>query len=166
MLRNLFVLILMLALCVPTVHAAANLPAEGVVGWIYDGDTFNLEGVGKVRLLGIDTPERKPSGRDRFYQRMGVDAVTLRKVSKAALYFVIKHAKGKRVTLAYDHETHDQYGRLLAYVYLPDGRLLNGLLLEEGLASVFRKYSFAMKEEFLELENLARGQGVGMWLLR
>ncbi|RME39217.1 MAG: thermonuclease family protein, partial [Deltaproteobacteria bacterium] len=41
----------------------------GRVSWIYDGDTLKVEGIGKVRLLGIDAPEHEDSYRDRFYRR-------------------------------------------------------------------------------------------------
>ena len=30
------------------------------------------------------------------------------------------------------HRTRDKFGRLLNYVYLPDGRMLNRVLIEEG----------------------------------
>ncbi|PLY02641.1 MAG: hypothetical protein C0624_08175 [Desulfuromonas sp.] len=161
--RALVTLLLLLALCVPLrVHAAA-LPTSVVVSWVYDGDTFKTDEGDKVRLLGIDTPEHEASGRDRFYLRLGVDTATLRRVSKEALQFVIRHAKGKRVTLTYDHTTYDKHGRLLAYVTLPDGRMLNRLLLEEGLAAVFRKFPFPLKEAFLEVEQRARAKKLGLW---
>lgn len=161
--RTLFALTLLLFLFVPFAHAATELPASGVVSWVYDGDTLKLKGHGKVRLLGIDAPEREGSGRDQFYLRQGIESETLRQVSKDALQFVIRHAKGKRVTLTYDRQSHDKHGRLLAYVYLPDGRLLNRMLLEEGLAAVFRKYSFAKKKDFLMVEEQAKESRAGMW---
>ena len=55
------------------------------------------------------------------------------------------------------------YGRLLAYVYLPDGRLLNRMLLEQGLAAVYRKFTFRMKTDFLTAEQQARQAGIGLW---
>jgi len=161
--RTLTVWVLLLALYAPFTVVAAELPASVVVSWVYDGDTFKTQGGDKVRLLGVDTPEHEASDRDHFYRRMGVDAATLRVISQEARRFVIRHAKGKRVTLSYDHTTRDQHGRLLAYVTLPDGRLLNKMLLEEGLAAVFRKYPFAKKDAFLKVEGEARARGGGMW---
>jgi micrococcal nuclease len=48
-------------------------------------------------------------------------------------------------------------------VYLLDGRLLNRLLVEQGLAVVYRRFAFRMKEEFLIAESEARQSGVGLW---
>ena len=67
------------------------------------------------------------------------------------------------MSLTYDRQSHDKHGRLLAYVYLPDGRLLNRMLLEEGFAAVFRKFSFEKKKEFLLVEEKAKKADVGMW---
>jgi micrococcal nuclease len=67
------------------------------------------------------------------------------------------------VTLTFDHERHDRYGRTLAYVTLADGRLLNRLLLEEGHAIVYRRFDFRLKNDFLAAEERARGKGAGMW---
>ncbi|MFO7982380.1 MAG: thermonuclease family protein [Desulfuromonadales bacterium] len=140
-------------------------PAElaGKVVRVYDGDTIKVESVGKVRLIGIDTPEFKASSRDRFYQRQGISPDTLRSTARRARTFNIDHARGKRVRLTLDHQHRDRYDRILAYVYLPDGRLLNRLLLEEGLASVYRRFSFRLKDDFLDTEARARSRGVGMW---
>ena len=60
-------------------------------------------------------------------------------------------------------EDRDDYGRLLRYVRLPDGRLLNAELLRSGFAHVFTRYPFGRQEEFLALEAEARGKGLGLW---
>ena len=76
-----------------------------------DGDTFYLSGIGKVRLIGIDTPEvygeRECFGREasRFVER----TVPV----------------GARVRYRLGVEERDRYGRALAYVWLRDGRFLN-----------------------------------------
>jgi len=57
----------------------------------------------------------------------------------------------------------DKYGRLLAYVYLPNGRLLNRLLAEQGMAVVYRRFSFNMKADFLAAEAEARKSRTGLW---
>jgi micrococcal nuclease len=41
---------------------------------------------------------------------------------------------GKEIGLEYDLQQKDKYGRILAYVYLEDGRMFNALLLQEGYA--------------------------------
>ncbi|HKL48318.1 MAG TPA: thermonuclease family protein [Desulfuromonadales bacterium] len=146
-------------------QTATAEPAElaGKVIRIYDGDTIEVESVGKVRLIGIDVPEFKASQRDRFYQRQNISPDTLRRTARRARMFNIDHARGERVRLSLDHQFRDRYDRVLAYVHLPDGQLLNRLLLEAGLASVYRRFKFRLKDDFLNAEAEARRHGVGMW---
>lgn len=136
---------------------------EGKVEWVYDGDTLRVAGVGKVRLLGIDVPERQATERDRFLLRQGISEPRLRQIAERALRFSIKQAKGNTVRLVFDGERRDRHGRLLAYVYLPDGRLLNRTLLEQGYAVVYRRFAFERKEEFLAAEKEARRRKAGLW---
>jgi len=131
---------------------------------VYDGDTLLVEPVGKVRLLGIDTPESKDSARDRYYlENFALSRPILRQIARQAKAFVIDNAKGKQVRLHLGNTEKDQYGRYLAYLYLPDGKMLNRQLLKKGLASVFRRYQFAHKKDFLTLEKIAQQQQLGLW---
>jgi len=137
---------------------------SGIVSWIYDGDTLQVEDIGKVRLLGIDTPESRDSSRDRYYTaQTKLSRKELRAIAYQAKRFNIDHVKGKRVRLVFDQQKQDKYQRTLAYLYLPDGKMLNLLLLEKGLASTFRKYHFSHKEQFLAAEKIARKQKIGLW---
>ncbi len=136
----------------------------GQVSWVYDGDTIEVTNIGRVRLLGIDAPEYEASGRDRFYQRQfQISANTLRTTARKAKRFVIDHSRNQLVRLEFDQEKTDQYGRLLAYVYLPDGRLLNLMLIEEGLAAVYRRAEFKSKKQFLDTEKIAQQRRLGLW---
>lgn len=158
-----FLLLLFLLLFWVAQPAAAG-KLNGTVQWVYDGDTLLVEGVGKVRLLGIDTPETEESPRDRFYvERFQIAPRRLRRIAHQATSFQIEQVKGARVRLETDRQERDRYHRLLAYVYLPDGRLLNRLLLEKGLASVFRRYDFRLKKQFLATEAQARSERLGLW---
>lgn len=136
---------------------------RGRVKWIYDGDTIMVDGVGKVRLLGIDTPESQPSSRDDVYRRDGISPRQLRLGAKRATEYMIRSAKGKVVILTFDREKVDRYGRTLAYVTLVDGRMLNRELLNEGLAFVYQRFDFRLKDDFLQVEAVARGAGRGLW---
>ncbi len=137
---------------------------SGRVEWVYDGDTLKVAGVGKVRLIGIDVPEREDSDRDRYLvETFAISHGALRRASAQALRFNISAVKGKSVTLTFDRERTDRHGRTLSYVFLPDGRCLNRLLLEEGLAVVYRRFDFDLKEEFLAAETAARAAGRGLW---
>jgi len=156
---------LLLFLCICLLSAplcAAEL--SGPVSWIYDGDTLQIKNIGKVRLLGIDCPEGEDSPRDRFYQHnFQIAPERLRAVARQAKRFNIEQVKGQRVRLEFDQRRVDPYGRQLVYLYLQDGRMLNRLLLEKGLASVFRRYPFRHKEDFLAAEAAARKQQLGLW---
>lgn len=143
--------------------AAADPVLQGEVTWVYDGDTLKVDGFGKVRLIGIDSPEKENSSRDNFYRRWQIPPAQLRKTARQALDFCIAEAKGQTVILTVDRVPRDRHGRLLAYVHLPDGRLLNRLLLEQGLATVYRRFDFDLKEEFLQTEQLARDRQIGLW---
>jgi micrococcal nuclease len=123
-----------------------------------------VSNIGKVRLLGIDAPETKDSERDGYYLRQGISRKRLRKIAARATHFNIRHAKKNTVRLKTGTgRQKDDYGRLLALVYLPDGRLLNRLLVEKGLAAVYRKADFNLKDEFLRAERAARKMGAGLW---
>lgn len=136
----------------------------GTVSWVYDGDTLEVTGVGRVRLLGIDTPEGKDSERDNYYQRkFNVTPQRLRQIAQLAKRYNIDAAKDRLVRLVTENDQRDKYHRLLAYLYLPDGRLLNRSLLENGLATVFRRYQFRLKNDFFAAENTARSAKIGLW---
>jgi len=161
MLRQ-FPILLALLLLLASTSSAAKL--TGQVTWIYDGDTLKIENIGTVRLIGIDTPESKASPRDRFYtKRYPISKKKLRKIASQAKHYNINNAKGKRVKLELDHTHRDKYDRLLAYVYLPNGKMLNRVLLKKGLATVFRRYDFQYKKDFLKIEKKARKNKRGLW---
>ncbi|MEE4254611.1 MAG: thermonuclease family protein [Desulfuromusa sp.] len=146
--------------------ASHSLATEltGKVLWIYDGDTLKVEKIGKVRLLGIDAPEYKASPRDNFYlKNFNIEANKLREIAQQGKSYLLRNVKGKRVRLELDHTQKDKYNRLLAYVYLPDGEMLNLNLLEKGLATVFRRYNFQYKKDFLKSEKKAQNQALGLW---
>jgi len=154
--------LLLLFFCLVSTASAEKL--SGKVLWIYDGDTLKVEEIGKVRLIGIDTPETKASSRDYFYKRnFDIEPKKLRKIAKQAKQYNIRHVKGTKVRLKLDRTKRDKYNRLLAYVYLPDGTMLNRLLLKKGLAAVFRRYNFTHKKNFLKVEKQARKKGLGLW---
>jgi micrococcal nuclease len=88
---------------------------------VVDGDTVVLSGVGKVRLIGIDTPEV-------YFHRECFG-------EQASAYARRMLAPGTKVSYRIGVEPRDRYGRALAYVYLDDGRMFNELLASEGYAT-------------------------------
>ena len=72
--------------------------------------------------------------------------------------------EGKAVRLEYDRERYDRYGRLLAYLFLPEGAMVNLVVVQQGLARV---YSQAPNLRYQEALNAAQQEamaaGRGLW---
>jgi micrococcal nuclease len=100
-------------------------PREGTVERVVDGDTIILTGGGKVRYLGIDAPEMPKDGQPEEF--LASEA----KEENARLVY------NQTLRLEFDLERYDQYGRLLAYLFLPDGKMVNAELVRRGLARVY-----------------------------
>lgn len=120
---------------------------------VVDGDTLDVRIDGqtyRVRLIGVDTPE--VHGQVECYGREASDR------TKALA------PPGTPVRLEKDVSETDRYGRLLRYVYLPDGRMLNEVLVREGYAQV-ATYPPDVKyqDRFLEVQRQAREEGAGLW---
>ncbi len=130
-----------------------------------DGDTLKLENGERVRLIGIDTPEMHES--DKLYKdsrRTGQDIRTIQALGRRAYEFTRNLIEGKRVRLEFDVEKHDKYGRLLAYVFLLDGKFVNAEIVKQGYASLMTfppnvKYA----DLFLKLYQEARENRRGLW---
>jgi endonuclease YncB( thermonuclease family) len=105
----------------------------------------------RVRLIGVDAPETKHPRKN--IERYGAEASE----------FVRSLTEGKDVELEFEPEIWDTYERLLAYVVLPGGQLLQAKLLQAGLASAYVRYPFSLKELFLAYEAEAKKSGAGMW---
>jgi len=101
---------------------AADGEVTAVVTDVVDGDTFDIDrsiqGMDRVRLIGVDTPEvffgEEPCGRE-------------------ASDFTTRRLEGQQVTLEIGEDPADDYDRLLAYVFVGD-ELFNETLVYEGLA--------------------------------
>ena len=71
---------------------------------------------------------------------------------------------GKKVTVYLEeHRTRGKYGRLLAYVQLPDRRFLNEVLLIEGFAYADLRFGHSFYNRYKQLEAAARSQKKGLW---
>lgn len=117
---------------------------------VIDGDTIRVAGVGPVRYIGIDSPERG----ERYYD-------------EASKYNRKLLAQGK-LSLSYDRERYDRYGRTLAYVYVRGDEggfiFVNGEMVRAGWAKAFEvppNTTFA--PVFRRVEEEAKHAGRGMW---
>jgi micrococcal nuclease len=124
-------------------------PTSAVVARVIDGDTVELDSGERVRYLMVDTPE---------------STTTLECFGEESASFNRQAVEGKAVTLRYDAECEDRFGRLLAYVSVAD-REINTLLVERGYACVLHipPNGADRLAEFSDLEDLARALGRGLW---
>ncbi|MEA2457670.1 MAG: micrococcal nuclease [Thermoleophilaceae bacterium] len=154
----------MLLAAISGLGAALVLPHPGggagaTVVRAVDGDTLQVSVDGRsqsVRLLGIDTPETHRPGTPI---ECGGPQASARMAALAA--------PGTPVTLEPDpgQDRVDRYGRLLAYVRLPDGRLLEDEQLRAGwaMAYVYAGRPVSRFGEFRAAEQTARGARRGVW---
>ena len=133
------------------VYTAQNDKSTEKVTRVIDGDTFEIEGGIKIRLIGVDTPEMKNKNKtiDCF-------ATEAKKKSEDLL-------TGKEVILEKDVSETDKYGRLLRYVYVGD-QMINDVLVKEGYAKIS---TFPPDIKYVEMfkagEKSARESNRGLW---
>ncbi|MDR9466783.1 thermonuclease family protein [Marinospirillum sp.] len=131
-----------------------QLDQKVAVSHVYDADTLTLADGRRVRLLGIDAPElgRRGDAHEPFALE-GRDY--LRGLMEEADHQVLIHQ---------GEEKQDRHGRLLAYLFLPDGRNINRLLLEQGyVMQVFIAPDTDYAKCLQSHEDQARQQRLGIW---
>ncbi len=112
---------------------------------IEDGDTIEVLHslrAERIRLHGVDAPEKSQAFGSRARQ------------FTAGMVFgliVTVRAKGR-----------DRYGRTVAEIALPDGRILNRELVANGFAWHYKRYSSYL--DLARLEATARAQKRGLWV--
>jgi endonuclease YncB( thermonuclease family) len=125
---------------------------------VIDGDTLDIDTPDgssehtRIRLLGIDAPEKVTSSGKMYF-------------AAEAAEFVKKTALGKPVEVYLDQtsETRGKYGRLLAYIKLPDGRFLNELLLSDGYVYADLRFHHSLYNKYKQIESRARSGKKGLW---
>ena len=157
-------LALVLAACGRTAGESAPTPApatgslptgvDAVVRRVVDGDTVEVSGGERVRLIGVDTPETKDPKRP-----VGCFGQEASRFTTALL------PPGTPVRLVGDVEQRDRYNRLLAYVYRrADGLFVNAELLRRGYAQLLTiPPNVAHTDEFVALARQAREGSQGLW---
>ena len=137
--------------------ASATLPGTEFhkVTRILRGDTIEVETVGPVRMIGIESLDGKPPRE------------TYAKVGQDALNFAEKSLLNQDVRLEFDpvnapHNNKDDAGQTLAYVYTRDGAFINSEMLRQGLAFV-RTEDFQLSSEFRGQESDAMKSMRGVW---
>lgn len=119
---------------------------------VNDGDTVTIRAgrnSERLRLIGIDAPElgQEPWG----------------EISKKYLANIIASSSGM-VKLEYDVERRDKYGRMLAYLWTKDGKLVNRMMVEDGYALLFTfPPNVKHAGELVEAYRKARESRSGLW---
>jgi micrococcal nuclease len=136
--------IFILTLLSSSLHAQQTTTVIRVV----DGDTLKVRYWGKeesIRLIGIDTPESRVNKKTKKdAKRSGQDVETIIAMGKRATEYVESLVKtGDLITIEFDVQQKDRYGRLLGYVYLSNGKMLN--------------------EEIVKAYKEARERKMGLW---
>jgi len=143
---------------------------EAVVTRVVDGDTIRVSYQGKsdtVRLIGIDAPEsrnnRKAKKDSARSERDIEETIAMGRKSTEFVKGLI-HG-GSQVALELDVQERNHYHRLLAYVYLPDGRMLNEEIVRAGYAAPMTvppnvKYAGTFSRAYRE----ARENKRGLWI--
>lgn len=139
----------------PKVLEQSN-PGLYSVARFVDGDTIVVDMSGKnetVRFIGVDTPEtHKPNSPVQCY---GV----------AAAAYTKNLIGSQKVRLEADptNQNRDRYGRLLRYVYLPDGRMVEKELIQNGYAFAYTSFPSVHNDEFSNLQEQAKAANKGLW---
>lgn len=145
-----------LSLASPTITSPKNTDSW-LVTKVIDGDTIAVSKNNRketLRLIGIDTPETVDP-------RRGVQCFG-REASDHAREIL----SGKSVRLEADptQGERDKYKRLLRYIFLPDGRNFNLLMIAEGFAHEYTyDLPYKYQADFKVAEMEAREKELGLW---
>lgn len=139
-------------------NAEEELAPQGTVvtvDRIVSGDTIQvspaIEGKRTVRLIGIDAPEA------------GSDGQPFGDAARAQANSLIG---GRKVALEFDEKRTDESNRLLAYVRLPGGDLLNEFMLRAGYAQAdITLPNVKYEQQLRAAQDEARETNTGIWAL-
>jgi micrococcal nuclease len=165
-----------LALLAPAWPAAACITpakppglASATVERVSDGDTVRLRFSDgrreRTRLLGLDAPEAHENeklGRD--VTRTGRDRQTIPALGRQASAFTRRLLpQGTTVVVEHDFQERDRRGRLLAYLWTPEGAMVNMVILREGYAQVLTvRPNLKYQVVLLRCQREAREAGRGL----
>ena len=122
------------------------------VKWVNDGDTIVLADGRHIRYIGINAPEIAHENKKAEF--FGYAA---KKYNKTLV-------SSKMVRLEFDKETHDRYGRTLAYVFLDNGVFVNKVMIEKGYAYCLpRRPNNKYDRVFLQSQRNAMSAKRGIW---
>ncbi len=120
----------------------------------------------EIRFLGIDAPEikscRKLFQDERETHIAGALLMMLGRLSFNFLKELVLPRTLLNIELEKGNEV-DPYGRTLAYVYLPDGRCLNEIMIAEGYAKPYSRYYCSELTNYQILNIKAKNERKGLY---
>ncbi len=123
-----------------------------VIKRVIDGDTVELQGGDRLRLLGIDTPEMG----ERFHDE--------------AMNYLKRLALGKSARIEYARERRDRYGRLLGFLYVDDTLFVNRMIIDSGLAYIYLFKDNELKDslfrQLLDAQRDAMSKHSALWSVK
>lgn len=134
-----------------------NQPGLYSIKYYVDGDTIAVDMNGNteiIRFIGVDTPEtHRPNTPIQCYG------------PNAAAYTKSQISRFGKVRLQAEplDTNRDRYGRLLRYVYLPDGTLLDEQLIQKGYGFAYLSFPFSKKDQFAADQTAAQQAKLGLW---
>ena len=168
-LKKLFYIFLLAGLTLPLQAVSIESIGPAKIISVIDGDTLKVNYKGKeesVRLIGIDAPESRINKKAKNdTQRSGEDLKTIIVMGKEATRYVKTLVKpGDMVKMEFDVQKRDKYGRLLAYIYLPNGTMLNEEIVKGGYANLMTvPPNVRYQKKFLRAYREAREKRRGLW---
>jgi endonuclease YncB( thermonuclease family) len=124
--------------------SASEISMHVAVDQVLNGDTFEVVWSGarqRVRVAGVDSPE--------LGQSFGEQA---RQFTRNLL---------ASQTVRIDHKGNDDYGYIVARVFLPDGTDVSSALVRAGMAWCWREGH--VEERLKDLQERARSRREGLW---
>ena len=122
----------------------------------------------ELRFLGIDAPESKQCRKLLQDEReTHLPGQLLLLLGRMSLNFLIELIPpGTKLTVKTENKDPlDIYGRTLAYVYLPDGRCVNEVLVSEGYAKPYSRYYCCELTNYQILNIKAKNEKKGLYSL-
>lgn len=133
-----------------------NQPGYYSVVAFDDGDTIQVDMNGtkeKVRMIGVDTPETHDPRKNIQCYGENASKYTKETIGQSSVKLIADPTNQNR----------DRYNRLLRYVYLEDGRLLNAELIKNGYGFAYTSFPFEKLEEFRQYQREAQENNLGLW---
>jgi len=136
---------------------------------VISGDTLTVQFNSKweeFKMIGIKTPDINNNNSiyaEAVRQNLPL-AEVIRRGRQSTQYLGQLLHYGNQVWLEFDTQKRDRFGRLLGYVYLPSGKMVNQMILEEGYAFLdILPPNLRYQDRFFQAFKRGKEQKRGYW---